>query len=283
VRDIGVIGCGLMGSGIAEVCARAGSEVVVVEADAGSLAAGRLRIERSLGRSVDRGRITPAERDGTLARISGATDVAAVADRELVIEAVVEDEAVKVDVLRRLDGVVGPDAILATNTSALAIGRLGAATGRPDRVVGLHFFNPAPARPLVEVVPSLLTRPDVVERVVAYAGDRLGKRVVRAPDRAGFIVNALLVPYLLCAIRMLESGLASAVDIDAAMVGGCGHPMGPLALADLIGLDTTLAMARTLYGELGGEHHLAPPLLVRMVEAGHLGQKSGQGFHRHRA
>jgi 3-hydroxybutyryl-CoA dehydrogenase len=205
-------------------------------------------------------------------------DFDALGDRHLVVEAVVEDEAIKVDVFRRLDEIVGDGAVLASNTSSIPIMKLGMATRRPEHVVGLHFFNPVPVLPLVELVSSLVTSPGTTELAAGFASERLGKHVIRSQDRAGFIVNALLIPYILSAIRMLESGFATAEDIDTGMVEGCAHPMGPLHLCDLIGLDTTSAVAESLYAEFKEPLYAAPPLLSRMVEAGLLGRKAGRGF-----
>ena len=279
---IGVVGAGTMGAGIAEVCARAGTEVVAVESDPDRAEQGRARIEKSLGRGVERDKITRAEADQALARLTVTAEFEALADRELVIEAASEDEAVKAEIFARLDRVVSaPDAILATNTSSIPIIRMAMATGRPEHVIGLHFFNPAPVMSLVELVPSLRTDTDTLERVRAFAEEQLGKAAVQAGDRAGFVVNALLIPYLLSAIRMLESGFASAEDIDAGMVRGCAHPMGPLALSDLIGLDTVQSVAESLYAEFREAHYAPPPLLSRMVDAGRLGRKTGQGFFAH--
>ncbi|MFJ4183766.1 3-hydroxybutyryl-CoA dehydrogenase [Kitasatospora sp. NPDC089509] len=282
IRRVAVVGAGQMGSGIAEVFARAGLDTIVCEKDQTALRAARGRIDRSLHRAVDRGRIDPTDRESTWAHLLFADDLEALADRQLVVEAVVEDEAVKNDVLTTLDKVLADDdAVLATNTSAIPITRLGIATGRASHVLGLHFFNPAPVMPLVELVSSLHTDPAVLERVEGFARDTLGKHVVRSRDRAGFVVNALLVPYLLSAIRMAEAGHATPADIDAGMVHGCAHPMGPLQLADLIGLDTVEAIARSLYAEYKEPLYAPPPLLSRMVEAGQLGRKSGRGFHPH--
>ena len=281
---VGVVGAGTMGAGIAEVCARAGAEVVAVESDSARAEQGRARIEKSLARGVERDKITQADADQALARLTVTAEFEALADRELVIEAASEDEAIKAEVFGRLDRVVhAPDAILATNTSSIPIIRMAMATERPERVIGLHFFNPAPVMSLVELVPCLRTADDTIERVRAFAEEQLGKAAVRAGDRAGFVVNALLIPYLLSAIRMLESGFASAEDIDAGMVRGCAHPMGPLALSDLIGLDTVHAVAESLYAEFREPHYAPPPLLSRMVDAGRLGRKSGRGFFDHGA
>jgi 3-hydroxybutyryl-CoA dehydrogenase len=269
-----------MGSGIAEVCARAGLDVTAVEADEGRLAAGRQRIEGSLDRAVRAGKLPADSRDQALGRITLSTDIGALADRELVVEAVAEDEGLKVDIFRQLDKVVEPaDAILASNTSSIPIMKLAMATQRPGSVIGIHFFNPVPVLRLVELVTSLLTSPETAARSEAFAMERLDKRVIRSTDRAGFIVNALLIPYLLSAIRMMESGFATAEDIDAGMVEGCAHPMGPLALTDLIGLDTTIAVAQSLYEEFKEPLYAPPPLLSRMVDAGLLGRKAGRGFY----
>ena len=280
IQRVGVIGCGLMGSGIAEVCARAGLDVKVTEANADALAAGRKRIESSLGRALSRGKLDEAGHAATLAKISFTTDIGEFADIDLSIEAVAENEQVKLEIFKALDKVVtSPDAILASNTSSIPIMKLGMATSRPDKVVGIHFFNPVPVLKLVELVTSLLTAPETAERSSAFATDVLGKTVIRSQDRAGFVVNALLVPYILSAIRMMDSGFASAEDIDHGMVLGCAHPMGPLALADLIGLDTVKAIADSMYEEFKEPLYFAPPLLLRMVDAGLLGKKTGRGFH----
>jgi len=280
VERIGVVGCGLMGSGIAEVAARAGADVVVIERDRDAVAIGQERVERSLTRAVNAGKVPADEADAALANLSYSTDFSRLADRQMVVEAVAEDEAVKTEVFATLDKVVAdPDAILATNTSSIPIIKLAMVTARPQQVIGMHFFNPVPVLKLVEVISSLLTSPETTTRVREYASGPLGKRVITSPDRAGFVVNALLIPYLLSAIRMLESGFASAEDIDTGMMVGCAHPMGPLALTDLIGLDTTLAVADSLYAEFKESHLAPPPLLSRMTQAGLLGRKSGQGFY----
>jgi 3-hydroxybutyryl-CoA dehydrogenase len=280
IERVGVVGCGLMGSGIAEVCARQGLDVVVIDADDATVKAGRDRIEGSLANAVRRGKLDAAARDRALEALSFATDPGALADRQMVMEAVTEAEDVKTAVFRSLDEVVvDPGAILASNTSSIPIMKLGMATRRPAQVVGLHFFNPVPVLPLVELVSSLVTSPETTERAADFAAGVLGKHVIRSQDRAGFIVNALLIPYLLSAIRMLESGFATADDIDTGMVQGCAHPMGPLALTDLIGLDTTMAVGQSLYEEFKEPLYAAPPLLNRMVEAGLLGRKSGRGFY----
>ncbi len=280
IQRVGVIGCGLMGSGIAEVCARAGLEVMVREVDASAAEVGRKRITNSLDRAVRASKLTEAERDSAIGRIGFTTDFAELSDRQLVVEAVMEDERLKTEVFVALDKVMSDtDAILASNTSSIPIMKLGMATGRPEHVVGIHFFNPVPILRLVEVVPSLLTSPDTVARATSFATEVLHKRVIRCQDRAGFVVNALLVPYILSAVRMMESGFATPEDIDTGMVEGCNHPMGPLHLADLIGLDTCLAIADSLYAEFKEPLYAAPPLLSRMVEAGLLGRKAGRGFY----
>ncbi|MFJ3927387.1 3-hydroxybutyryl-CoA dehydrogenase [Streptomyces sp. NPDC090022] len=280
IRRVGIVGGGQMGAGIAEVCARAGVGTVVCEAGATAARAARERVAVSLERAVQRGKLDRISAEDALARLVFTGDLDDLADRQLVIEAVTEDADVKTAAFAALDKIVAdPEAILATNTSSLPVMRLGMATGRADRVVGLHFFNPVPVLPLVEVVSSLHTTRQTVETVEAFARDTLGKTVVRSQDRAGFVVNALLVPYLLSAIRMAESGFATAADVDAAMELGCAHPMGPLKLADLIGLDTVAAIAQSLYDEFKDPHYAPPPLLSRMVQAGRLGRKTGRGFH----
>jgi 3-hydroxybutyryl-CoA dehydrogenase len=279
IRRVGVLGCGLMGAGIAEVCARAGVDVVVVEADDDALVRGRRRLTGSLDRAAAAGKLSEADRDCALGRLSFVTDLEAFEDRHLVVEAVPEVMDLKLDAFRSIDRIVkDPNAILASNTSSIPIVRLAAVTGRPEQVLGLHFFNPVPVLRLVEVVSSLLTGSTTLARAQSFAGDVLGKRVIRSQDRAGFIVNALLVPYMLSAIRMLESGFATAEDIDTGMVEGCAHPMGPLRLTDLVGLDTTLHVANSLYDEFKEPLYAPPPLLLRMVEAGLLGRKSSRGF-----
>jgi 3-hydroxybutyryl-CoA dehydrogenase len=279
IERVGVVGAGLMGSGIAEVCARAGLDVVVVDSAASALGTGQERMTRSLDRGVRGGHLDPADRDAAWERVAWTGDLTLLADRDIVVEAVVEASEEKVAVFERLDKIVeSTTAILASNTSSIPIARLAMATRRPDYVLGLHFFNPAPVMRLVELVPSLLTSQDSIARADAFARDKLDKIVVRAPDRAGFVVNSLLIPYLLAAIRMYEGGVATAHDIDVAMIEGCAHPMGPLHLADLIGLDTTMAVAESLYAEFKEPLYAPPPLLLRMVAAGLLGRKSGRGF-----
>ncbi len=283
MKRIGVVGCGLMGSGIAEVTAGADAQVIVVESDDATLEAGRQRIDKSLARAVSSLKLTEEDAARIQGNLTFSTNMADLADRELVIEAIAENEALKLDLFRRLDEVVtDPTAILATNTSSIPIITVAMATKRPEQVIGMHFFNPVPVLRLVEVISSLRTSPETTKRTIDYAKDVLGKKVITAPDRAGFVVNALLIPYLLSAIRMVEAGYASAEDIDTGMVEGCAHPMGPLALTDLIGLDTTLAVAESLYDEFKEPHLAPPPLLSRMTAAGLLGRKSGEGFFSYR-
>jgi len=280
IERVGVIGGGLMGSGIAEVCAKAGLDVIVLEANASAAEAALSRITGSLDRAVIRGNLAEEARDAALRGVRITTDIAEFADRQLTVEAVLEEETAKVAIFKQLDAIVtDPTAILASNTSSIPIMKLGIATSRPEQVVGIHFFNPVPVLKLVELVTSLLTSDETEARAEAFAAQVLGKRVIRSQDRAGFVVNALLVPYILSAIRMLESGFATADDIDTGMVEGCNHPMGPLHLADLIGLDTTMAVAESLYAEFKEPLYAPPPLLARMVEAGLLGRKSKRGFY----
>jgi 3-hydroxybutyryl-CoA dehydrogenase len=283
IRQVGVVGCGLMGSGIAEVCARAGLEVIVNEIDAAAASTAKDRVAGSMERAVERGKLDESERDAAMGRLTFSYDLEQLADRDLVIEAVAEEESAKTQLFARLDKIVtSENAIFASNTSSIPIMKLGVSTSRPEQVLGLHFFNPVPVLPLVEVVTSLLTGDDTVRRAEDLVINSLGKTVIRARDRAGFIVNALLVPYILSAIRMVESGFASPDDIDQGMVLGCAHPMGPLRLADLIGLDTTKAIADSLYDEFREQLYSPPPLLLRMVDAGLLGRKTGQGFYHYR-
>ncbi|QNG19910.1 3-hydroxybutyryl-CoA dehydrogenase [Rhodococcus triatomae] len=280
IQRVGVIGAGIMGSGIAEVCARAHVDVLVYEQTRELAAAGRSRILRSLDRGVSSGKITEREREQAAWRLRFTSDLGDFADRQLVVEAVVEDEKIKSEIFAELDGVVtDPDAVLASNTSSIPIMKLGIATTKPERVIGMHFFNPVPVLPLVELVTTLKTSPAVTARAESFASDILGKQVVRSADRSGFVVNALLVPYLLSAIRMVESGFATKEDIDKATVLGLAHPMGPLALTDLVGLDTVKSIADSMYEEFKEPLYSAPPLLLRMVEAGLVGKKSGAGFY----
>ncbi|NNN32044.1 3-hydroxybutyryl-CoA dehydrogenase [Streptomyces sp. S3(2020)] len=280
IERVGVVGGGQMGAGIAEVCARAGLDTVVCEVDAIAAHAARDRVAASLDRAVRRGKLAPDAARDALARLAFTGILDDLADRQLVVEAVIENPDAKTEIFAALDKIVAdPAAVLATNTSSLPIMRLGMATGRADRVVGLHFFNPVPVLPLVEVVTSLHTSVETTETVEDFATRALGKTVIRSQDRAGFVVNALLIPYLLSAVRMAESGFATATDIDAGMELGCAHPMGPLKLADLIGLDTVASIAESLYDEFREPLYAPPPLLQRMVEAGLLGRKTGRGFH----
>jgi 3-hydroxybutyryl-CoA dehydrogenase len=282
VERVGIVGAGQMGAGIAEVCARAHVDVLVYEQTRELTSAGRTRILKSLDRGVSSGKITEREREHAAARLRFTSDLADFRDRQLVVEAVLEDEKIKADIFAELDSVVtDPDAVIASNTSSIPIVSLGAATTAPGRVVGLHFFNPVPVLPLVELVTTDLTSPAVADRAERFAGDVLGKQVVRSADRSGFVVNALLVPYLLSAIRMVESGFATKEDVDKATVLGLAHPMGPLALADLVGLDTVKAIADSMYSEFEEPLFLAPPLLLRMVESGRVGKKAGAGFYRY--
>lgn len=280
IERVGVVGAGQMGSGIAEVVAKAGADIVVFEPTEALLGAGRDRITGSLERAASRGKLSEADRDATLARFSFTTNLADLSDRQLVIEAVVEDETVKGKIFAQLDELItDPDAVLASNTSSIPIMKIAAATKDPSRVLGLHFFNPVPVLPLVELVSTLVTAPEAAARVERFAAEGLGKQVVRCGDRSGFVVNALLVPYLLAAIRMAEAGVATVEDIDTAVVAGLSHPMGPLRLSDLIGLDTMKLIADSMYDEYKDPHYAPPPLLLRMVEAGQLGKKSGRGFY----
>ncbi|MGW5102968.1 3-hydroxybutyryl-CoA dehydrogenase [Streptomyces sp. NPDC004100] len=280
IARVGVVGGGQMGAGVAEVCARAGLDTVVCEVDAVAARAARDRVAASLDRAVRRGRLERAAARDALARLVFTGSLDDLADRQLVVEAVVENPDAKTEVFAALDKIVtDPAAVLATNTSSLPVMRLGMATSRADRVVGLHFFNPVPVLPLVEVVSSLHTSAETTLAVEDFATRALGKTVIRSRDRAGFVVNALLIPYLLSAVRMAESGFATAAGIDAGMELGCAHPMGPLKLADLIGLDTVASIAESLYDEFREPLYAPPPLLQRMVEAGLLGRKSGRGFH----
>ena len=269
-----------MGAGIAEVCAKAGVDVVVHEVNEDLAAAARARVERSTAKAVDRGKLDVADREAALGRMRFGSDLSLMADRHLVVEAVIEDETVKANIFGQLDTIVTDrTAILASNTSSIPLTRIGQATSRPESVVGMHFFNPATVMPLVEIVHSVTTSDDIAERAAAFAANTLGKVVVHTKDRAGFIVNLLLCPYIFEAIRLYESGFASREDIDVAMVNGAGYPMGPLTLADLIGNDVMLAVADSLYEEYGEARFSAPPLLKRMVEAGMLGRKTGKGFY----
>ena len=275
-----MVGAGQMGSGIAEVSVKAGADVLVYDTDEKFTASGQERITGSLDRAVAKGKLSAEDRDAALGRLRFTTDLADLADRQLVIEAVVEDEAVKTAIFAQLDAIVtDPQAVLASNTSSIPIMKIAAATANPGRVLGLHFFNPVPVLPLVELVSTLVTDPAAAERVEEFAGHTLGKQVVKCSDRSGFVVNFLLVPYLLAAIRMVEAKVATIDDVDKAVVAGLSHPMGPLRLSDLIGLDTLKLIADKMFDEFKEPLYTAPSLLLRMVEAGQLGKKSGQGFY----
>jgi 3-hydroxybutyryl-CoA dehydrogenase len=268
-----------MGSGISEVCARAGLDVTLVEADEERAEHARAAIEHSLGRAVSAGKLPEVEHRGALERLAYSSRIEDVEGADIAIEAIVESEPAKRDLFRELDRLLPEAEFLASNTSSVPIMKLAADTSRPERVLGLHFFNPVPVLKLVEVVRSIMTSDETVATAQSFAEERLGKTCIYSQDRAGFVVNALLIPYLLSAIKMFESGFASKEDIDRGMVLGCAHPMGPLALADLIGLDTLQAVAGALYEEFRDPSAVAPALLNRMVEAGLLGRKSGRGFY----
>lgn len=279
VERVGVVGSGTMGAGIAELCAVSGLDVRLAVSREASLTSAPRRIAAALDRRVAKGKLTPAERDAAVARISVTTDLGEFADRQLVVEAIPEDEALKTELFATLDKVVDEDAVLASTTSAISITRLARAATYPRRVVGIHFFNPVSSMPLVEVVPTLLTDESVRERVEVFLAEQLGKQPIPSGDRSGFVVNALLVPYLVAAVRMVESGFASAEVVDQGMQLGCGHPMGPLRLCDMVGLDVVAAVAEALYGEFREPLYAPPPLLSRMVESGLLGRKTGRGFY----
>jgi 3-hydroxybutyryl-CoA dehydrogenase len=282
ISKVGVVGCGLMGGGITQVVAQAGYAITVVEADQGLLDRGLHAIHRSLDGLVDKGRLPPAQRDATRTRIAGTVRLEDLGAADLVIEAITENPALKKEAFARLDRICPPPAILASNTSSCTITELAAATKRPAQVLGLHFFNPAPVMKLVEVIRTILTGDPAFKTAWAFV-QSLGKTPVAAQDTTGFVVNRLLVPYLLEAIRLLESGVASKEDIDQAMKLGCGYPMGPFTLLDLVGLDTTLYVAEVMFQEFREPRFAPPPLLRRMVMAGHLGRKSGKGFYDHPA
>lgn len=278
IEKVGVAGCGLMGSGITEVSAKAGCDVVVREIDDGALAAGKSRIVKSLDRAVGKGKLDPAAREEALARITFTTALDAFADRDLVIEAIVESLDAKNELFGYLDGVCPEETIFATNTSSLTVTDMAAATARPDRFVGLHFFNPVPVMKLVEVVRTIVTSQETFDAASAFA-ERVGKVPIAARDNSGFVVNLLLVPYMLDAIRQLERGVATVEDIDKAMTLGCGYPMGPFTLGDFVGLDTLMHVAEIMYGEYREERYAAPPLLKRLVAMGRYGRKTGAGFY----
>jgi 3-hydroxybutyryl-CoA dehydrogenase len=276
---VGVIGGGLMGSGIAEVCARSGVDVTVVEVDPDRCDKSRAAIEKSLDRGVRGGHVSADDRSAALERLAFTTSLDDVEGSDAAIEAIIEDEGAKREMFRRLDDLLPDAQFLASNTSSVPIMKLGAGTSQPHKVIGLHFFNPVPVLPLVEIVHSIMTADETAVRAREFAEKTLGKECIDSQDRAGFVVNALLIPYLLSAIRMYESGFASREDIDRGMTLGCAHPMGPLALSDLIGLDTLLAVSESLYEEFRDPASVAPALLNRMVEAGLLGRKARRGFY----
>ena len=282
IKTVGVVGCGLMGSGIVEVCARSGFQVIVGELNQEFLDAGLKRVRGSLNRGVSRGKISAKDAQAVLAAISSTTEPEDFTPANLVVEAVTEDLALKQRVFRRLDQVLRPDVIIATNTSSISIAAIAAATGRPDKVLGMHFFNPVPVMALLELVRGVLTSDETLA-TAQELGARLGKTTVVAKDSPGFIVNRLLIPYIVDAIKLYEAGLASREDIDNAVKLGLAHPMGPLTLADFVGLDTTLAVADVLYEEFGEPRFKAPPLLRQMVTAGLMGRKSGRGFYDYRS
>ena len=278
IPRVGVAGCGLMGSGIAEVAARAGFDVLVSEVDEGALDGGKSRIVKSMGRAVEKEKLSPAARDEAWGRMSFTTSLADMADRDLVIEAIVEDLAIKSELMGALDEITRPEAIFASNTSSLTITEIAAATGRPDRVVGLHFFNPVPVMKLVEVVRTIATDEKVFDVAYRFARD-LGKEPIKAKDNSGFVVNLLLVPYMLDAIRQLERGVASVEDIDRGMMLGTGYPMGPFLLCDFVGVDTTYRIAEIMFEEYREARYAPPPLLKRLVALGRFGRKTGKGFY----
>ena len=278
IERVGVLGCGLMGAGIAEVCAKAGFPTVVREVDEGLLEKGMQRIERSLSKAVDKGKLEAVQRDETMSRISGTTELESLADRDLVVEAIVESLQAKVETFAALDRIVQDGAIFASNTSSLTITQIAMATQRTDRFVGLHFFNPVPVMKLVEVVRTLMTSDETMQQCLDFVAS-LGKEGVSCRDNSGFIVNRLLVPYLLDAIRAVEEGVGSIEDIDKAMQLGCGYPMGPLTLLDFVGLDTTYYIANIMFEEYREKRFAPPPLLKQMVQAGRSGRKSGRGFY----
>ena len=278
IEKVGVVGCGLMGSGIAEVAAKAGFDVVVREVSENLIEAGRGRIRKSLDRAVKGGKLTAADRDAAWSHLRFSTELSDLADRHLVIEAIVEEIGAKNELFSALDGLCGPDTIFASNTSSLTITDMAAATGRPDRVVGLHFFNPVPVMELVEVVRTIVTSDEAFDAAYAFA-EALGKRPIVAKDNSGFVVNLLLVPYLLDAIRQLERGVASMEDIDRAMTLGLGYPMGPLTLCDFVGIDTVYRISEIMFDEYREGRYAAPSLLKRMVSMGRFGRKTGKGFY----
>jgi len=278
IKTVGIVGCGLMGAGIVETCARAGFHVVVREVNDDLLQKGLKRIQDSMSKAVQRGKLSQADREAALAHIRGTLNLADFKDCDLVIEAAVENMSLKKTIFTELDSICRSDAVLASNTSSLCITEMAAATERPDKVLGLHFFNPVPVMPLLEIVRALLTSDETLELAKSF-GEKLGKTIVVARDRPGFIANLLFVPYALDAIRWLDAGLASKEEIDTTMKLGFNHPMGPFTLMDFVGLDTLLFIADAMYAEFKDARYAAPPLLRRMVLAGLLGRKSGRGFY----
>lgn len=284
IKRVGVCGCGLMGSGIAQVAATAGYDVIIFETDAGALSRGMAGIAKSLDKFVEKGKsgdgkpFAAPDREAALARLTTTTAIDDLKGCDLVIEAVIENMAVKKELFAKLDALLGPDAIICSNTSSLCVIEMAAATKRPARIAGLHFFNPVPLMKLVEIVKTIVTSQETIDSLYTFAA-KVGKTAVLAQDTPGFIVNRLLVPYLIYAIRMFEAGLASREDIDEGMKLGCGHPMGPLTLLDFVGLDTTYFIAEIMFDEFKDPLMAPPPLLKRMVLAGHLGRKSGRGFY----
>ena len=278
IQRVGVAGCGLMGSGIAEVATKAGFDVVVSEVNADALETGKGRILKSMGRAVTRGKLSEEARDEAMGRLSFTTSLEDMADRDIVIEAIVEDLAVKTELMGALDGLTGPETIFASNTSSLTISEIAAGTSRPERVVGLHFFNPVPVMKLVEVVRTIATDEEVFDTAYRFARD-LGKEPIKAKDNSGFVVNLLLVPYMLDAIRQLERGVASIEDIDQGMVLGTGYPMGPFLLCDFVGVDTLYRISEIMFEEYREARYAPPPLLKRIVALGRFGRKAGKGFY----
>jgi 3-hydroxybutyryl-CoA dehydrogenase len=278
VKTVGVLGCGIMGSGIVEVVAKSGAEVIYLERDDSRVERGRGAIEKSLGKAVEKGKLEESARDDLLGRIRGTTNVEELSGVDLVIEAVTEDLATKVELFQRLDEITRPEVVLASNTSSLPLVQMATATKRPDKVLGMHFFNPAAVMKLLELVKALTTSDETVAFAQAY-GEKLGKTTVLAKDRAGFIVNLLLTSYLNAAVKMYEEGFATKEDIDTAIKLGLGHPMGPLELLDLIGIDTMTSVGEVLYDEFRSPEFAPPPLARRMVQAGQLGRKTGKGFY----
>ena len=278
IKKVGIMGCGLMGSGIAQIAAQSGYSTTVVEISKEALEKGLGRIDAFLSKGVARGKVSEEDKKATLGRLDGTTDINALRDCDLVIEAVIEDLKVKRETFGKLDEVLRPDALLASNTSSLSITEMAASTRHPERFVGLHFFNPVPLMKLVEVIHTVQTGPGVADTITEFTRS-LGKTPIRTSDRTGFIVNRLLVPFLLDSIRALEEGVASIIDVDHGMKLGCGHPMGPLTLNDFVGIDTTYYIANIMFEEFRERRFAPPPLMKRMVLAGYLGRKSGKGFY----